>query len=348
MRSFASDNYSGICDEVMQALQEANQAHASSYGNDSYTAKAQALLRMAFGEHILAYFVYNGTAANTLALKAITKSHHAIIATDCAHIATQEVGAPTSWTGCSMLTAPNSQGKLTPTAIEQAYRDTSFWGRHSVLPKVVSISQTTEYGTVYTLDELKAIAHICHTLGLYLHMDGSRLANAAAALGVSLKDLTIGSGVDVFSFGGTKNGLLFGEVIVFANSQLAQEFEHIQKQGLQLHSKMRFLTAQFIPYIDKQLWLRNAAHANAMCKLLAQGLATLPQAKLAFPCQSNQLFIHLPQAVIEATQVVFPYYVWHEQSRLVRLVCSFDTTAEEIQQFIEIAELASRKAGCKP
>ena len=340
MKSFASDNYSGICPEIFQAIQQANQEHVSSYGNDPFTQRALSLLKQTFGENSAAYFVYNGTAANTLALKSLLHSHQAIISTDSAHIATQEVGAVTGFTGSSLITVPHQQGKITPQAIEQAYLNTIYWGRHSVKPRIVSISQTTEFGTFYSIEELKAISQVCKKYQLLLHMDGSRLANAAAALNTSLPMLTIDCGVDVFSLGGTKNGLLFGEVIVFADQSLANEFEYIQKQGLQLHSKMRFLSAQFIPYLEQAIWQRNAQHANNMCQRLAQGLSQLAGVDFAFPVQSNQIFCYLPQAVIDKTQAVFPYYLWNDKSRLARLVTSFDTSEAEVDQFIELAHKA--------
>lgn len=205
MKSFASDNYSGICPEIIQAIHLANQTHASSYGEDPFTQQALAILKKNFDDNIAAYFVYNGTAANTLALKAITQPHHGIICADSAHIVTQEVGAVSAFTGCSLLTAPHEQGKLTAHAVEKLYLATTYWGRHSVKPKVVSITQSTEFGTLYSPAEIQAISAICKKYNMYLHMDGSRLANAAVALNVSLKAITLDCGVDVFSLGGTKN-----------------------------------------------------------------------------------------------------------------------------------------------
>lgn len=341
MKSFASDNYSGTSLEILNAIQAANQGHVPSYGNDPYTQKAIALLKNTFGNTIVPYFVYNGTAANTLALKACIRSHHAIICADCAHINTQEVGAPVNFTGCSLITILNQEGKLTSTAIEEAYLGATYWGRHNNLPKVVSITQATEYGTVYTADELRAISSICKKYHLILHMDGCRLSNAAVALNCSLKELTADVGIDVLSFGGAKNGLLFGEAIIFFNSELAKEFEYIQKQGLQLHSKMRFLSAQFIPYLADNLWHRNALHANFMCKKLAAGLMEKLNIKMAYPVQTNQIFAYFTEAIINATQAEFFYYVWNQATNLVRLVTSFDTTEDEVNRFIQLALTAS-------
>jgi threonine aldolase len=337
MKSFASDNYSGIDPEILHAISAANTAHSPAYGEDVYTEKAIALLRKEFGTAAAIYFVYNGTAANTLALKAITKSHHAIICADCAHIYTQEVGAVVNFTGCSILPVPHQNGKLSAEGIEQAYLMSAFWGRHTNKSAVVSIAQATEYGTVYSLAELQAIAVVCKKYQLLLHMDGCRLANAAAALNVSLRTLTADIGVDVLTFGGTKNGLLFGEAIIFFNAALAVEFEYIQKQGLQLHSKMRFLSAQFIPYLEKNLWHKNAAHANAMTQLLQTGLQKNPAIRIAYPVQTNQLFAYFPETVISATMAAFPYYVWDKTQSIVRLVTTFDTSEEDVSKFINLA-----------
>lgn len=335
MKSFASDNYSGVCQEVMEAIIAANHEHESSYGLDRYTEKARALLKKTFGEESTSYFVYNGTAANVLGLKAITRSHHAILCAEGAHIASQEVGAPVNAIGCSLITVLTKEGKVTPEQLEIAHDKVAYWGVHSNLPKVVSIAQTTEYGTVYSINELKAISHFCKQHNLLFHMDGCRLANAAVSLGVELKKITQEMGVDVLSFGGAKNGLLFGEVIVFFDSKLANEFDYIQKQSLQLHSKMRFLSAQFIPYLEKNIWHRNAKHANDICQLLAAGLKK-SGIKFAYPVESNQIFAFFPDELITATQGKFPYYVWNKEANLVRLITSFDTTENDVNQFVNL------------
>ena len=335
MKSFASDNYSGVCPDVMEAIIAANYEHESSYGLDVYTEKARTLLRQTFGEESTSYFVYNGTAANVLGLKAITRSHHAILCADGAHIASQEVGAPVNAIGCSLITVPAQKGKVTPEQLEIAHNKVVYWGVHSNLPRVVSIAQTTEYGTVYSIEELKAISHFCKQHNLLFHMDGCRLANAAVSLGVALKDITQKVGVDVLSFGGAKNGLLFGEVIVFFDSKLANEFDYIQKQSLHLHSKMRFLSAQFIPYLEDNIWHRNAKHANNMCQLLAAGLSRVG-IEFAYPVESNQIFAFFSDKLIATTQEVFPYYVWNKETNLVRLITSFDTTENDVNQFINL------------
>lgn len=336
MRSFASDNYSGACIEVLKAIESANKQHAPAYGNDVFTAEASALLKETFGDKVEPFFVYNGTAANTLALKAIIRSHHAIICPNTSHIATNEVGSVHNSIGCSLITVTHHQGKLTPAQIEEECRKAAFNGIHSNKPKVVSIAQATEFGTLYTAAEIQKIAATCKKNNLYLHMDGCRLSNAAVALNQTLKSLTADAGVDVLSFGGAKNGLLFGEAVIFFHKALAEEFVYIQKQSLQLQSKMRFLSAQFIPYLRDKLWQRNAAHANAMCQLLAKGLAQHPKIKLAYPVESNQIFAYFPAEAITATQSVFPFYVWEEGTNLIRLVTSFDTTEEEVREFLKL------------
>lgn len=336
MKSFASDNYSGVCVEVMQAIQAVNVDHVAAYGNDVYTERAVHLLKQTFGENSVPFFVSNGTSANILGLKAITRSYQSIVCTDSAHIQSHEVGAAMNAIGCALVPVANVQGKMTAAALEDAYQKSIFWGRHSNKPAVVSITQSTEYGTVYTLQEIVEISAICKKHNLLLHMDGCRLSNAAAHLQVSLKALTTDLGVDVLSFGGTKNGLLFGEVIIFLQPHLAKDFEYIQKQGLQLTSKMRFLSAQFIPYLEDNIWLRNAKQANDACSFLADQLSQQAGVSFAYPVETNHIFAYLPKEAIEKMQKKFPFYIYNPLSNLVRLVTSFDTTEQEIEEFIRL------------
>lgn len=336
MRSFASDNNSGIATEILQAIIDANQDHATPYGNDPYTEKAKALIQQNFGKTAIPYFVNNGTAANVLTLKAVTRSHHAIICADSAHLIVHEVGAAINFIGCALFTIPNENGKITAEKIEEKYL-TTINERHNNKPQVVSIAQTTEYGTIYSVAELKAIAAVCKKYQLIFHVDGCRLSNAAVALNTSLKEITADVGIDVMTFGGTKNGLLFGEAIIFFRKDLANEFEYIQKQGLQLNSKMRFLSAQFIPYLEKNIWQRNAQQANLMCQKLVQGLLKRSDIKLVCPVESNQMFAYFPQSVIEKTQAKFPYYVFNAKTGLIRIVTGFDTTEADIDEFLALA-----------
>ncbi|MBP9743557.1 MAG: aminotransferase class I/II-fold pyridoxal phosphate-dependent enzyme [Burkholderiales bacterium] len=337
MKSFASDNYSGIAPEIMQAIVDANHEHQPSYGNDIYTKHAQELLQQTFGSDIISYFAYNGTGANSVALKAILRSHHLLICSDISHIATQEVGAASNLTGCSTLLTPHKNGKIIAEDIRQIYTRSSQWGHHGNLPKVVSIAQSTELGTVYTIEELRHIAAVCKEHNLIFHMDGCRLSNAAAFLGCSLAAITRDVGIDVLSFGGTKNGLMFGEVVIFFRPELAEEFSYIHKQSLQLNSKMRFMSAQFIPYLKDKLWFKYANQANQMCQKLAKAISKLDEIKIAYPVETNQLFVHLPQKIIEATQPIYPYYIWEPSTNMARLVTSFDTTDDDINGFISLA-----------
>jgi len=336
MRSFASDNNSGIEAEILAAIMAANVAHATPYGNDPYTEKAAELLKQTFGKSSTAYFVNNGTAANVLSLQAMVRSYNAIICANSAHIIVHEVGAVVNFSGCSIFAIPQQHGKITAAAIEARYLE-SLQERHNNKPNVVSIAQTTECGTVYSIDELSAIAAVCKKYKLLFHMDGCRLSNAAAALNKSLKEITADVGVDVLTFGGTKNGLLFGEAIIFFREDLAADFGYIQKQGLQLNSKMRFLAAQFIPYIEKNIWLKNAGHANLMCQRLAKGLATRKDIKFVYPVESNQLFAYFSKSIIRATQAKFPYYILDEKTNFIRVVTSFDTSETEVDEFINLA-----------
>jgi threonine aldolase len=333
MKAFASDNYAGVDPDLLTALLEANQEHEPAYGGDSYTKKAVEVLKKTFGDDATVYFVYNGTAANVLSLQSVTKSYNAIICTDSSHVVTQEVGAAAKLIGCAFLTVTHQQGKITPEGIENAYSKGSSFGRHANKPSIVSIAQTTEYGTVYTIEELKAISAMCKKYNLLLQMDGARLSNAVVALNTSLKAATADVGVDILNFGATKNGAMFGEAIIFFNPKLAEGFEYIQKQSLQLNSKGRFLSAPFIPYIEKNIWHRNAAHANAMCKKLAEALSKNRDIKIIYPVESNQIFAIFPKEIIEKTQKVFPYLVWDSKINLVRLITSFDTKPEEVEQF---------------
>lgn len=341
MKSFASDNYSGVALEIMQAIINVNHEHQPSYGNDIYTQHAQELFQQTFGKDTISYFAYNGTGANSVALKAILRSHHSLICSDISHIATQEVGAAFNLTGCSTLLIPHKNGKITAEDIGQIYTRSSQWGHHGNLPKVVSIAQSTELGTMYTIEELRGIAAICKKHNLIFHMDGCRLANAAASMGCSLAAISSEVGVDVLSFGGTKNGLMFGEAVIFFRPELAKEFSYIHKQSLQLNSKMRFISAQFIPYLKDKLWFKYATCANQMCQKLADGISKLDEIKIAYPVQTNQLFVHLPQKMIEATQTIYPYYIWEPESNMARLVTSFDTTEDDINGFLKLATTLS-------
>ncbi len=331
-KSFASDNYSGVHPEIIQAIFLANQGHAAAYGHDEYTRRAAARFREVFGPQVEVYFVYSGTGANVLGLKAALRSYQAVICSQTAHIHVDETGASENLIGCKLLPAPTRHGKIDVDGIG------SLLGRrgdeHAAQPRVVSITQTTEVGTIYTLAEIQALADFAHANGLLLHMDGARIANAAVALDLPLAAFTGQAGVDILSFGGTKNGLLFGEAVVFFNPALAQDFEYIRMQGLNLHSKMRFIAAQYEALLSNDLWKRSAAQANRMAGRLADGLAGIPQVQITQPVQANVVFARLPEPAIAPLQAEYPFYVWDAAAQEVRWMCSFDTSEEDVQGFL--------------
>jgi threonine aldolase len=326
-RGFASDNAATIHPDVLAAIARANVGHAYGYGHDELTRALQARFREHFGERTSAYPVWGGSAANVLSLRATCRPWHAVICTQSAHLNVDECGAPEAIAGVKLLAAATDHGKLTPAAVEGLIERVG--DEHAVQPRVVSISQCTELGTVYTLDELRALGELAHGRGLLVHMDGARLSNAAAALGASLRELTAGVGVDVLSFGGTKNGLLGAEAVVFLAPELDEGFEYLRKQSLQLASKMRFLAAQLDALLTDQLWLRCATQANTMAATLAERIESLPGVAITRPVQANAVFAQLPSAdAIESLQREYDFYVWDERANEVRWMCSWDTTEE--------------------
>jgi len=328
--TFASDNYAGVHPEVMQALAQANQAHAPAYGADEFTSRAVEKFRALFGESIEVFFAYNGTGANVIGLSALTQSYNAIICSDLAHINVDESTAPEKFMGCKLVTIPTRDGKIYPQEIEARIQRID--DQHHPQAKVISISQTTEYATVYTVEEVRAIAEVARKYNLYLHMDGSRIANAAVALGRDFRAFTIDAGVDVLSFGGTKNGMMFGEAVIFFKPELARQFKYIRKQSMQLHSKMRFISSQFEALLTNDLWKRNATHANGMARLLEAELRGAGIA-LTQPVDANGVFALMPPAITEAMQQENYFYVWNEKTGEVRLMCAFDTTEETVKNF---------------
>ncbi|MBQ9469948.1 MAG: low specificity L-threonine aldolase [Bacteroidales bacterium] len=341
--SFASDNCSGVHPDILQKLADVNHGHVPPYGTDIYCIRATTKLIDTFGDNVVPYVAYNGTAANVLALQAITQRHSAIICAETAHINVDECGAPERHTGCKLLTVATPNGKLTPELVAKHMH--GFGSQHHAQPRAISISQPTELGTVYTPDELCALANYAHQHGLRLHMDGARLANAAASLGLSLRQITGDVGVDVLSFGGTKNGMMYGEAIVFFAPELAADFQYIRKQGLQLASKMRFVAAQFIAYLDNQLYLRTAQHANQMAQRLAERLRQVPQVQITQPVQSNAVFATIPVQITDLLQREFAFYIWDEARNEVRWMTSWDTTEADIDRFVNtIKQLLDRCA----
>jgi threonine aldolase len=329
--TFASDNYAGVHPEIMDALQRANEGHMGSYGADEYTGRAIEKFREHFGPDIEVFFAYNGTGANVLGLAALTQSYQAIICTDLAHINVDESTAPENFIGCKLLTIPTQDGKLYPAEIEE--RIIRVDDQHHPQARVISISQPTEFGTVYSIEELKAISAVARKHNLRLHMDGSRISNASVSLQAPFRRFTSDVGVDVLSFGGTKNGMMFGEAIIFFKRDVAVDFKFIRKQGMQLHSKMRFISAQFEALLSNDLWKRNARHANTMARLLESELKTVPGVTITQSVDANGVFVILPSTIIPALQEVQFFYIWNEKISEVRLMCSFDSTEEEVLRF---------------
>jgi threonine aldolase len=333
-RSFASDNNAGVHPRVMAAIAAANDGHVIAYGDDPYTARAVAKFHEHLGKDAEVFFVFGGTGANVLGLKAITQSHHAIICAETAHINVDECGAPEKFTGCKLLPVTTADGKVTIDHIKPLLHEVGF--EHHVQPRVVSISQATEMGTVYTPREMKALSAFAHDHDMLLHVDGARIANAAASLRLKLKAITRDVGVDVLSFGGAKNGMMYGEAVVFFNKALAPGFKYTRKQGTHLPSKMRYISAQFEALLTGNLWRKNAAHANRMAQLLAGELKKIPQIRITQKVEANGVFAVLPKQFIAKLQKRYFFYVWNEGISEVRFMTSFDTTEEDIADFVSL------------
>jgi len=332
-RSFASDNNSGVHPDILKAIEKANKGHALAYGDDEYTKEADKKFQEHFGD-VDTYFLFNGTAANVLGLKAMTSSYNSIICAETAHINTSECNAVEIFTGCKLLIVPSKDGKITVDQIEsQMYL---LGEQHHAQPKVVSITQPTEYGIVYTKEEIKKLAEFVHSHKMLLHIDGARLANAAAALGTKLKDITGDIGVDVLSFGGTKNGIMSGEAIIFFNRKLSSDFKYIRKQGMQLTSKMRYISTQFIELLSNDLWLKNAQHANKMAKVLESEIRKVSEVKITQKVETNAIFAIFPKESIPIIREKYYFYTWNEAISEVRLMTSFDTEEKDILDFIKI------------
>ena len=331
MKSFASDNYSGIHPEVFEAIQLANSHHQISYGDDTFTSDAVQLFEKEFG-NVSVLFSFNGTGANVICLKCCTLPFQAVICSDLAHIHVDECGAPTQSIGCSLLPIPTTDGKLTPELIKPLL--SRLGNVHHTQPKVISISQSTEVGTIYSTDELKTLCRFAHDNDMYVHLDGARISNAVAALGVTLKEATVDCGVDIMSFGGTKNGLMMGEAVLVFNDKLKANAPYFQKQSAQLFSKNRFIATQFKALLSNDLWLRMATHANKMAQLLSAEIQQLPGVTITRKVQANAVFAIIPQKAIEPLQAKYPFYIWDEETLELRWMCSFDTTEEDIENFV--------------
>jgi threonine aldolase len=335
-RSFASDNNSGVHPEILKAISAANEGHVVAYGDDHYTERAVAVFRKHFGRTVEVFFVFGGTGANVLGLKAATQPYHAVVCAETAHINVDECGAPEKFTGCKLLDVSTKDGKVTPDHVKPFLDHIGF--EHHVQARVISISQSTEMGTVYTPRELKALAEFAHKNDMLLHMDGARIANAAAGLGTELRKITGDVGVDILSFGGAKNGMMFGEAVVFFDPKLATGFKYLLKQGTHLPSKMRFISAQFSALLGGDLWRRNAEHSNRMAQKLATELGKIPQIKITQKVESNGVFALVPKKYVPILQKQYFFYVWNEQTSEVRFMTSFDPTEDDIKDFVDLVK----------
>ncbi|HSD46027.1 MAG TPA: low specificity L-threonine aldolase [Pyrinomonadaceae bacterium] len=333
-RSFASDNNAGVHPEIIEAVRAANEGHVVAYGDDPFTDRAVKVFQKHFGKDIAVFFVFGGTGANVLGLKAITNTYEAVVCAETAHINVDECGAPEKFTGCKLLSVRTPDGKLRVEQIKPFLHGVGF--EHHVQPRVISVSQATEMGTVYTKNELKTLARFAHDNNMLLHVDGARIANAAVSLDAKLKDFTVDAGVDVLSFGGAKNGMMYGEAVVFFNKKHAENFKYIRKQGMHLPSKMRFISAQFEALLSGELWRRSATHANRMARVLATELEKVPGIKLTQPVESNGVFAVIPEKHIAALQKKYFFYVWNEEISECRFMASFDTTEEDIHDFVAL------------
>jgi len=333
-RGFASDNFSGVLPEVMEAMQKVNQGHSMAYGGDPYTTSAIEKFKQLFSDNIDVYFVFNGTGANVIGLSTLTQSWNSVICPSTAHIQVDECGAPDKFTGCKFIPIEVTDGKLTPELIKTQLHGFGF--EHHSQPKVISITQCTELGTVYTPEEIKAICDLAHEHDMYVHMDGARLANAVASLDVDVREITNKAGVDVLSFGGTKNGMMLGEAVIFFNPELSKNAKYVRKQSMQLCSKMKYIACQFEALLTDDLWLKTARHANKMAGLLEAEVRNIPAVKITQKVQTNGIWAHIPKDKIEKLQNEYFFWVWDEHAGEVRWLCSFDTTEDDIKGFVSL------------
>ena len=331
-RGFASDNNAGVHPEILEAVARANDGHVIAYGEDRFTRAAIAKFEEHFGTGIEVFFTFNGTGANVLGLQALCRPYNAVLCSDYAHIYTDECAAPEKFLGSKLIPLPHQDGKITVDLVRHAYH--GIGDQHHVQARVISITQSTEMGTVYQPEEIRALADFAHRREMFLHMDGARIANAAVSLGQTLREATRDLGVDVLSFGGTKNGILGGEAVVFFHQDLGKDFLFLRKQGMQLASKMRFIAAQFEALLTNNLWRRSAEHANRMARMLEAELRKIPQVRIAWKVESNGVFAQIPGHAVETIKEQYFYYPWIEEECIVRWMCSFDTTEEDVRDFV--------------
>jgi len=326
--SFGSDNNSGVHPKIMEAMVLANEGHTIGYGDDEWTRQADRCFAGIFGQDIAPCYVFNGTGSNMVALQAAVRPFHSIITAATGHINVDECGAPSKFTGCMVKEITTEDGKLTPALISARLH--GFGDQHHSQPKVIYISQVTELGTVYTPQEIKDICELAHQHDMYVHMDGARLANACASLNIGLKELSRDCGIDILSLGGTKNGMMMGEVVIAFRPELAENLRFYRKQSAQLFSKMRYLSAQFPAYFENNLWLENARNANGMAKKLAASLQQFRGITITQKVESNAIFLIMPPEAIHKLRQHYFFYTWDEARHEVRLVCSWDTTKADI------------------
>jgi threonine aldolase len=333
-RGFASDNNAGVHPEVLKQMAAVNTGHTIGYGSDVYTDMAKDLFREQLGETAEVFFVFNGTAANVLGLSGVTRPWNSVITAFSAHIEQDECGAPEKFTGCKVLTVDTDDGKIAVDMLEKHMHGFDF--EHHSQPKVISITQATEMGTVYSPREIRQISDFAHNNNMLLHMDGARIANAAVSLNLPFRNFTTDSGVDVLSFGGTKNGMMFGEAVCFLKPGLSENFKYIRKQGMQLASKMRFISAQYIAYFGNDLWKKCAAHSNAMAGMLYNKVKDMKGLKITQPVQSNGVFVIMPHAIAENLRKEYFFYPWNEKTSEYRWMTSWDTTEGDIENFVSL------------
>jgi len=333
MRSFASDNNSGAHPLILQAITQANIDHEVGYGDDHYTVEAIEEFKKILGKEIEVFFVFGGTGANVLSIKALTNPFNAVICAETSHINVDECGAPENFTGCKLIPLKTSNGKINPQMILPKLH--VLGDQHHAQPRVISISQCTEVGTIYSPAEIKDLADFAHKHSMFLHIDGARIANAVAALNCDMRTMISDTGADVISFGGTKNGMIFGEAIVFINRELANNMKFIRKQGMQLFSKMRYISAQFSTYLRNDLYLENANNANQMCKYFYEKIKMIPAIKITQKVETNAIFAIIPRELNEKLLQKSFFYVWNEEINEVRWMTSFDTNKQDIDDFVK-------------
>ena len=333
-RGFASDNNSGIHPEILKAIAAANTGHSVGYGDDQWTIEAVNLFKKEFGDDTEVFIVLTGTGANILGIQSSISSFHTVICAETAHIQTDECGAPEKFTGSKLIPIATQNGKITPEQIKKHLHGFGF--EHHSQPGLISITQVTELGTVYTVDEIRALADLAHSHSMFLHMDGARISNAAVSLGMPFRAFTKDAGVDILSFGGTKNGMMIGEAVLFFNPALAVHSKYYRKQAAQLYSKMRFVGAQFVPYLRDEIWKITATHSNRMAKILESEVRKLKGVKITQKVEGNGVFAIVPKDLIPQLQQEYFFYTWNENRGEVRWMTSFDTTEEDILNFTEL------------